>query len=172
MQTAPLSKTVTRLSNDELGLLQRRVNEIARRVEEGTIELPWAMAEMQRVIEGRKLPEIRYRDRAEPLEFIRPSSSEREKSKAPLAKRLANWVTRLEWPDRNNEHTMAEMWEAECIPCPSINYGLTPINAIMHEETVTDRDIQVISSTLQWLGTSVGGDFLRRFIRTAELYVR
>ncbi len=171
METASLSKTVTRLSNDELGLLQRRVNEIARRVEEGTIELPWVMGELQRVIEGRRLPEIKYRQRAEPLEFVRPSATERRKSKAPLRKRLAHWFTRLDWPDRNPEHIMAEMWEAECIPSSCVNYGRTPINSIMHGEEITDRDVRVISSTLQWLGTNVGKDFLRRFTRTAELYI-
>jgi hypothetical protein len=44
METASLSKTVTRLSNEELGLIHRRVSEIIRRAEEGTIELPWVMA--------------------------------------------------------------------------------------------------------------------------------
>tara|TARA_R110000824_G_scaffold401771_1_gene615720 strand:- start:401100 stop:401618 length:519 start_codon:yes stop_codon:yes gene_type:complete len=171
MQTAPLSKTASRLSNDELGLIQRRVNEIVRRAEEGTIELPWAMGEIQRIIEGRKLPEVVYRNRAEPLQFDRPSVAERRKSKAPLHRRLAHWVTRLEWPERNGEHIMAEMWEAECIPVHCVNNGRTPINTIMYEEHITDRDIRVISSTLQWLGTSAGKDFLRKFVRTAELYI-
>jgi hypothetical protein len=170
METAPLSKTV-RLPNEELGGLQRRMNEIVRRVEEGKITLPWAMSELQRIVEGKKLPEVVYRNRAEPLAFVRPIRQERRRSKAPLHKRLKFWVERLKWPDRNAEHIMAEMWEAECIPHSCINYGRTPVHTIMHDEDITDRDVQVISSTLQWLGTNAGKDFLRRFVRTAELYI-
>ena len=170
METAQLSKTV-RLSNEELGGLQRRLNEIVRRIEEGNIELPWVLSEMQRIIEGRKLPETVYRSRAEPLEFARPPEAERKKSQAPLHQRLKFWVKRLKWPERNAEHIMAEMWEAECIPQHGINFGRTPISAIMEGETITDRDVQVINSTLQWLGTNVGKEFLRRFTRTAELYI-
>ncbi len=170
METATLSETV-RLSNDELGSLQRRVNEIVRRVEEGRIELPWAMTEIQRIIEGRKLPEVVYRPRAQPLEFKPSSKSERRKSKAPKRLRFAQWVKRLEWPQLNPELVMVEMWEAECIPVHCINYGRTPINAIMDGEDITERDVKVIASTLQWLGTNVGSDFLRRFVRTSQMYL-
>jgi len=171
MKTASLSATVTRLTNDELGLLQRRVNEIVRRAEEGSIELPWAMAEMQRIIEGKRLPEIRYMDRARKLEFVRPSADKLKKSKAPISKRLSQWLKRLEWPERDAEQVMAEMWEAECIPENCINFGLTPLDAILHGEEITDRDVQVVNSTLQWLGTNIGKEFLRRFVRTIEMYV-
>jgi len=170
METASLSKTV-RLSNDELGLVQRRVNEIVRRVEEGKIELPWALAEMQRVIEGRKIPEVKYRATAEPLEFKRPLQNERGKSKAGWNKRLPHMLQRLAWPDRNKEHIMAEMWEAECIPHQGVNYGATPMNAIMGDEKPTDRDIRVINSALQWLGTNVGSEFLTRFVRVSQLWI-
>jgi len=170
METAKLSKTV-RLSNEDIGRLQRRLNEIVRRVEAGAIDLSWVDTEQQRILEGRKIPEVRYRNRAEPLTFVRPPAKERRTSKAPLSMRLPNWVNRLRWPDRNREHVMAEMWEAECIPRQCLNYGRTPIHAIMDGEKITDRDVQVISSTLQWLGTNVGGEFLRRFVRTTEMYL-
>lgn len=173
METAQaLSKTARRLSNEELGSLQRRMNEIVRRVEEGNIELSWVMGETQRVIEGKKIPEMVYRARAEPLEFKRPPKAERRRSKAQFKDRLPSWRTRLDWPQRNNEHVMAEMWEAECIPRPWLSFGRTPINAIMGEGVVpTPYDVQVISSTLQWLGTNVGQEFLGRYIRVAQMWV-
>jgi hypothetical protein len=63
------------------------------------------------------------------------------------------------------------MWEAECIPAVGVNNGRTPIHAIMQGELITDRDVRVIASTLQWLGTNVGQGFLRKFLRVAQLYI-
>lgn len=171
METVQLSKP-RRLSNDEVGGLQRRVNEIARRVEEGTIDLSWVMEEMQRIIEGKKLLEMRYREVAEPLDFVRAPPDERRFSRARLHMRLPHMLQRLEFPQRTPEHVMAEMWETECIPNLSVNFGRTPLDTIAGSPKPTRRDIQVINSTLQWLGTPVGKEFLARFFRVSQIHLR
>jgi hypothetical protein len=66
---------------------------------------------------------------------------------------------------------MAMMWEAENIPCYASNYGRVPLNTILGSDTLLEREVDIISSTLQWLGTNVGNEFLVRYIRTADLYV-
>ncbi len=171
METVQLSKP-RRLSNDEVGGLQRRVNEIARRVEEGTIDLSWVMEEMQRIIEGVKLPKVCFREVAEPLDFERAPPDERKFSRAPLHMRLLHMMRRLEFPNRTPEHVMAEMWEAECIPDESVNFGRTPLDTIAGSPKPTRRDIQVINSTLQWLGTPVGRTFLAKFLRVSQIHLR
>ncbi|MBI3632241.1 MAG: hypothetical protein HY225_02235 [Candidatus Vogelbacteria bacterium] len=43
-----------KLGNEELGQFTRKVDEIKRRLNEGTITLSWALNELQRIIEGRQ----------------------------------------------------------------------------------------------------------------------
>ena len=170
METPQVSKTV-KLSNEELGSVQRRVNELVRRAEEGSVSLPWLMKELQRLVEGRVIPEVQYISRASPLVFERLPESKRVHSKAPWSKRLPDSLNRLDWPDRNAEHIMAELWETACLPDRSINYGRTPINQIMGELEPSHRDVQVISSTLQWLGTNAGQSFLCTFLRASQIHI-
>lgn len=134
METATLSETV-KLTNEEIGGLQRRTNEILRRIEEGSIELRWVLDEMQRIIEGRKnLPQ--YHRRAPLLEFVRPSEKDRAKSLSPYDLRLNESLIRLEHPHRTGEHIMAEMWEAENIPGGGLNNGRVPVQAIDRKSVV------------------------------------
>lgn len=171
MQTASLSKTV-RLSNEELGSLQRRVHEIVRRVEEGTVPLEEAMTGLQRIIERSQLPQVRYAERARPLAFEHLPRAERRKSRARLSIRLAHSLVRLRYPQRNPERIIAELWEIECIPCDQVNYGRTPVEAIMGEGSRPTRDqIAIINSTIQWLGTNVGQTFLQKFLRVSQMYI-
>lgn len=170
MQTAPLlSKTAIRLSNDDLGALQRRTNEMVRRIEEGNIELSWVMEQSQRIIEGKTTPDKVYLSTARPLDFVRPPKKERRKSRAPTRTRLPEWNLRLQYRERSPEHVMAEMWEAENIPQVMQNFGKTPANTILSEASPSKRDLEVMASTLQWLGTPVGRDFLTRFIRVSQI---
>lgn len=172
METAgPLSKTAKKVSNDELGSLQRRTNELVRRIEDGTLELSWVMAQLQLVIEGKRVPDKVYLSRATPREFERLPEHKRGRSVTPLEKRLPESFTRLDFPQRNMEHVMAEMWEAENIPRAGFDHGSCPAWVIMGGTEITDRDIQVMSSTLQWLGTNVGSDFLRRFLQVSQMHI-
>jgi|OM-RGC.v1.032949845 hypothetical protein len=41
-----------KLTNEQLGGLHRRVNELTRRVNEGNLQYDWVMDELQRVVEG------------------------------------------------------------------------------------------------------------------------
>jgi hypothetical protein len=173
METATLSTTAKRLTLEELGLLQRRTNEIVRRIEEGTITFEWAKKETQRIIEGREPPEVetRYQASAKSLQFNWPSSKERKQSRAPVSRRLPHYRERLNWPSRTPEHVMVEMWEATCIPKSYVNSGQTPIESILGENKPTKRDVEIVNSTIQWLGTNVGREFLRRYVRATEMWL-
>lgn len=170
--TALLSTTEARkLTNEELGIVQRRVNEIVRRVEEGTLPVAWVHTELQRVVEGKKEPPppVQASRTLPERTFVRPNTRERKKSRAPERLRTAFFLNRLEFPQRTNEHLMMEMWEAENIPHRCSNGGRTCIDAIMHGEEITERDVRVVNSTMQWLGTNVGSCFLRNFVLTAKI---
>ena len=171
METASLSKTV-RLPNEDLGSLYRRVAEIVRRVEEGTIPLDEAKTGLQRIIERKRNPEVRYADRAKPLIFEHLPRHERRRSRARLSIRLPHSFTRLRYPQRTPERVIAELWEIECIPSDHVNYGRTPVEAIMGEGSRPTREqVAIINSTVQWLGTNVGQCFLRKFLRVSQIFI-
>jgi hypothetical protein len=44
----------TKMTDEQLGKLTRRSDELKRRINEGTLEYDWAMDELQQVVEGRK----------------------------------------------------------------------------------------------------------------------
>ena len=86
---------------------------------------------------------------------------------------------------RNPERIIAELWEAESIP-ESISMGLTPVHAILDERpyapglmdqfyrgnpTVNDRDVMVVNSTIQWLGTNIGMSFVRKFLAVSQIHI-
>jgi len=172
METAtPLSKTV-RLSNEELGSFHKRVNEIVRRAEEGTIPYAEAMDGLQRIVERRQNPEIRYCPQAKPQKFEPLRRSEYRKSMGKLDYRLPESRRRLDWPERNPERIIAELWQAECIPEHSVNYGRTPVHAILGQDIVpAPHDIRIVNSTIQWLGTNIGMCFLRKFLGVSQIYI-
>lgn len=171
METAQtLSKTV-RLSNEELGGFQKRVYEIVRRVEQGTVPYDEAMTGLQRIVERTQKPTIQYSAHAEPRELPRLRRSERRRSAARLSVRLPYSLVRLRWPERNPERIIAELWEIECIPETCVNWGKTPINAILGDEKPTERDVRVINSTIQYLGTNCGMEFLRKFLGVSQMWL-
>ena len=171
METAQTLSRTVRLSNDEIGSLHRRVYEIVRRVEQGTVPYDEAMTGLQRVIERTQMPTVRYSAHARPREMPRLRRSERRRSAARLAVRLPYSLVRLRHPERNPERIIAELWEIECIPEACVNYGRTPINAILGEERPTERDVQVINSTIQYLGTNGGMEFLRKFLGASQMWL-
>ena len=182
--------TSLRLSNDELGLLHRRVDEIKRRITEGTIDKAEALGALQRIIEGRadSIGPCKKRHRSEPLVFKRPPIKERRRSRAPIRLRLPKYLNRLyfhykykfqvgKWGSPSgrrltSEDIMAQMWEAENIPRTGRNHGLVPIQTILDTDSIpNEREAAIVSSTLQWLGTNVGSEFLMRFIRTTDIHI-
>jgi len=48
-----------KLTNEQIGGLYRRVSELTRRMNEGTLEYDWVMSELQRTVEGRITGELR-----------------------------------------------------------------------------------------------------------------
>jgi hypothetical protein len=64
---------------------------------------------------------------------------------------------------------MAEMWEAENSPKSWLNHGSVPVLYILDESNPSVRDREVMASTLQWLGTNSGKEFLSRFVSAADL---
>lgn len=176
-----------RLSNDTLGLLHRRVDEIKRRINEGTLEKQEVLGALQRIIESKfdSIGPCKRRHRSEPLIFKRTLVSQRRKSIAPLRQRLPQQLNRLfffykhklqtgMWGSPSGrklhpEDIMAMMWEAENIPDPVLNFGRVPIQGILDSLDPTEREVAIVASTLQWLGTNIGSEFLVRFIRTADI---
>jgi hypothetical protein len=192
MQTAHnavLDGTLQRLSDPELGLIYRRVDEIKRRINEGTLHKDMTLRALQLVIEGKvKEPEpCKRRHRSDTLNFNRPPIKERKKSKAPMRLRLPEFLNRLyyyykyklhtgSWGSPNGRHLhpediMAQMWEAENIPNYNVNYGQVPVQSILNIDIPTKREVAIVSSTLQWLATNTGNEFLVRYIRTADILV-
>ena len=187
--TAVKDGALLRLSDTELGLIYRRVDEIKRRINEGTLDKDMTLRALQLVIEGkaREQHPCSRRHRSEPLAFKRPPLKERRRSKAPLKLRLPQWVNRLFFHYKSKlatnmwystsgrklhpEDIMSMMWEAENIPCWSLNNGRVPVQTILDTETPTEREVAIISSALQWLGTNIGREFLVRYIRTADILV-
>lgn len=187
--TAVIDGTSRRLSNEELGLLYRRLDEIKRRISDGTLNFQDASAAMQRIIEGR--PEVfhpcKQRHRSEKAPFKRPPLKERRKSLAPIRLRSVDRLNRLyyrcklamatggRFPKPEDrllpEDIIVHMWEAENIPCPGVNHGRVPLHSIVESEgrEVEEHDAKLVANTIQWIGTNNGRDFLRRFILAADI---
>lgn len=186
METAQAVEDGT-LSNEHFGIIYRRIGAIIKKLQEGSLTVQFVLSELQRIFEGKRPelprpivldPKLRGQYWEPPRqEFKRPNRKERRKSRSPYNRRLAPWNQRLEWPERNPEHVMAEMWEAENIPEWCSNYGRVPVQAILDPSTVMSydqlppHDVMIVASTLQWLGTSVGREFLSRYIRTAQILI-
>lgn len=102
--TALLSTTEARkLTNEELGIVQRRVNEIVRRVEEGTLPVAWVHTELQRVVEGKKEPPppVQVLRTLPERTFVRPEKNKRAKSRAPERLRTAFFSESPRVPTKN-----------------------------------------------------------------------
>lgn len=83
---------------------------------------------------------------------------------------------------KNPEHIMMKLWAKENVRDRTMNFGLVPIDGILHQcnekcgEGVTlagtpghhylvpnDNDVRIINATIQWLATNGGQAFLREF---------
>lgn len=190
MQTAPaVLDGKRRLSNEELGLMTRKVSEIQKRIESGTISFEQAQKGLQYIIEGKAedIGPCRKRHQSATIEFKRPSVKQRKRSKAPMRVRLPFYLNRLYFhyklalqtgrfgrpaPKKlSPEDFMAQMWEAENIPNWSSNNGRVPVQGILDNFQPPEREVAIVASTLQWLSTNVGLEFLRRFVLTANISI-
>lgn len=63
------------------------------------------------------------------------------------------------------------MWEAENIPNQGINRGWTPVQSILDDFHASEHDRAIVASTLQWLGTNCGKEYLQRMVATADIEV-
>lgn len=176
-----------KLDNDDMGVLFRRITEIAKRIDTGSITKKEAFEALQAIIEGKAasmLTPCRQKHRSSHQKFARPSLENRAASLAPVSLRLPHSLSRLglynqmrlqypkqHFPDQHPEDIMAEMWEAENIPDMMCNGGGVPVQSIVGETKPSQRDIMVVASTLQWLGTNAGSSFLSRFVSAADLSV-
>jgi len=161
------------LSDEQLGAITRKVHEIYRRLRDGAITVGFVLTGLQKVIDGPLPPPPPFvpKPYSPPTyEFERPNRKERRRSLAPYKTRLPHSLQRLDFPQRCREHLMAEMWEAENIPHRGIDYGAVPVNAILDQhKDVSERDVEVIASTLQWLATNCGNAFLLKYVESAGL---
>ncbi|MBY0537865.1 hypothetical protein K2P47_00515 [Patescibacteria group bacterium] len=176
-----------KLDNDELGILFRRITEIARRIDAGSISKKSVLEALQAIVEGRAekmLSPCNKPHRSVHVKFVPPADEERKKSLAPVAMRLPVYANKLglydrlreqypsgHYPEKHPEDIMALMWEAKNIPDPMINYGRVPVQTILDEPDPSVHDRMVMASTLQWLGTTDGRDFLVHFVLAADLSV-
>jgi hypothetical protein len=175
-----------KLSNDDLGALARKFRDIARRIEEGSIDLPATLKSLQSVAEGKVVPEIQYAVTARPQEFKQPPEEDRKRSLGAIERRLSLKLQRLEWPTKTPEHIIVELWEAANIPSWGSNNGRVPIDAILDTREgsgtemfdtfhgsaqLEERDVLVVNSTIQWLGTNIGMSFLRKFLAVSQMHV-
>lgn len=177
-----------KLTDDELGTITRRLMEIVRRINEGSLDKKHIFKALQMLIEGRaeQMTEPCLRKhRAENMVFKMLSPRLRRKSKAPLRMRLKQSRDRLYfhyklflsqggyWGQKrlHPEDIIALMWEAENIPEQNINHGWVPVQSILDDYDASEHDRAIVASTLQWLGTNCGQEFLRRVVATADLDV-
>ena len=176
-----------KLDNDEMGVLFRRITEIAKRIDAGSITKKEAFEALQVIIEGKAasmLTPCRHKYRSLHRKFETRTSDERETSLSPVALRLPGSLGRLglydklreqypykHYPEMHPEDIMAFMWEAENIPVLVVNHGCVPVQSILSASQPSDREKMIVASTLQWLGTNVGSEFLSRFVSTADLSV-
>lgn len=183
METGKTVSDGRRLSNDDLGALTRKFRDIARRIEEGTISFDETLKGLQSVAEGRTVPQQIYTGTVRPQEFRPPKAKDRKRSLGETKRRLRHYLKRLDWPQRDPEHIIVELWEAENIPSRG---SRTPISAILDEREgagsemfgdfrgppkLEERDIQVVNSIIQWLGTGIGTSFLRKFLGVSQIII-
>lgn len=177
-----------KLDNDEMGLLFRRITEIAKRIDAGSVTKKEAFDALQAIVEGKAakmLTPCNQRHQSSQRKFDRPSLEKRKTSLAPVELRLRHSVGRLglydkmrqqypskSYPDLHPEDIMAQMWEAENIPDIMFNHGGVPVGAILGEVEPSDHNKMIVASTLQWLGTNVGSCFLSRFLAATDLSVK
>ena len=193
METAHIAVvdgTSQRLSNDELGLIYRRVDEIKRRITEGTLSKRNVMDGLQKIVEAKAdtIGPCKQRHRSAPIPFKRVELKERKKSLASLRLRSESRINRLFFHFKLALHTgksgratnkkfapediIVMEWEKENIPQRGINYGLVPIQSILETEDMpNEREAMIVNNTIQWLGTMSGLVFLVRFIRTADISI-
>ena len=176
-----------KLDNDEMGILFRRVTEIAKRIDAGSITKKDVFNALLAIVEGKAssmLTPCQRPHRSKHVKFVTPSEEERKKSLAPVVMRLPQYVNRLyfydtlrtlypgkQYPEKHAEDIMAEMWEAENIPVSMVNFGKVPVQSILNESRPSERDCMIVASTLQWLGTNVGSCFLSRFIAATDMQI-
>jgi len=120
-----------------------------------------------------------------------------KKSVAPKGKTLPNSARRLDDLDehlraKDAEHIITQLWEDENVRSGNMNFGLVPVDVILHEcsekcksekerllalvksgghvynPEPNERDVQVVAATIQWLATNVGRCFLHKFLREFE----
>ena len=177
-----------KLTDEELGVIARRVAEITRRINEGTIDKKSVMQALQNIIEGKAKQMVEpcpRPHRQSPMDLEKLSLTERRKSRAPLRLRLDWSKKRLYYHYRaflnrtptsqgkalHHEDVIALMWEAENIPKTWLNHGWTPVQTILDDFHASKHDRAIVASTLQWLGTNGGQSFLKRLVATAKLDV-
>lgn len=178
-----------KITNEELGFIHRRVDEIKRRINEGTLPKNTALGALQKIVEGKPeaLDPCTLRHRGDRIIFVRPPVEKRKLSRAPMRLRTESYLKRLFFHYKLSlrsgrfgraskrqftpEDIMAMLWEAENIPIQHLNGGSVPVLSILDSNNPPEREVAIVSSTLQWLGTNVGRDFLVRFIRTADILV-
>lgn len=180
-----------RLTDEELGLIYRRIGEIQRRITEGTISKREALDALQRIVEGEaeSLRPCTRHHRSEPRPFRLRPVKERRKSLAPVRLRSEDRLKRLffkpklamqtkkHFPKAKDrllpEDIIVYMWEAENIPVQGINYGSVPLQSIVESDggEVDERDARMVANAIQWCGTNIGVDFIRRFILTADISI-
>ncbi|MFO0718919.1 MAG: hypothetical protein U0522_02745 [Candidatus Paceibacterota bacterium] len=91
------------------------------------------------------------------------------------ALRLPLQLERLKHPDSWLERMVARMWHKEnaVLPAPfPFVLGAQPpafsgrVRAILNEGNPSRRDVEIVNSTIQWLGTGVGICFCREVVET------
>ncbi len=178
-----------KLTNDEIGILTRRLIEIIRRINEGVLDKRNTMHAIQMLIEGKAKQMVEpcsRPHRSERIQFKMLPPKERRKSRAPLRMRTEQYLERLyfyyrsyfdqrkHWTSQKKLHPediIALLWEAENIPKQGVNHGWTPVQSILGDFDASEHDRAIVASTLQWLGTNTGSEFLRRMVATANLDV-
>lgn len=174
-----------KLDDDEMGVLFRRLMEIAKRIDNGALNKKEVMSALQAIIEGRLKDMLTpcSRPHLSPRRtFTRLTNKERATSLTPIRLRLPHSGSRLglfanfreKEPERtfleqHPEDIMAEMWEAENVPRLWLNHGNVPLHSILGKVELTDQTVSIVASTFQWLGTSSGIEFLSRYVAVAKL---
>lgn len=177
-----------KLTDYELGTMTRRLMEIVRRINEGSLDKRQTLKALQMLIEGKAeqmVEPCNRKHRSDKIPFKMLPPAERRKSTAPLRLRTEQYRKRLYYFYRaffargkymgkkrlHPEDIIALMWEAENIPDQIINHGWTPVQSILDDYHASKHDRAIVASTLQWLGTNCGREFLRRMVATADLDV-
>lgn len=175
-----------KLTDDELGTMTRRLMETVRRINEGSLDKRQTLKALQMLIEGKveqMIEPCQRKHRSESRQFKMLPIAERRKSTAPLRMRTEQYLKRLYyhyklflftnqyWGEKqlNAEDIFALMWEAENIPRQGINHGWTPVQSILGDFHASEHDRAIVASTLQWLGTNTGREYLRKMVATADI---